>query len=990
MNSYTRNESSQPTPPTNSAQQKQQQYNAPLILPATQQQPETNDRPNDIARPKRNRAKRSCDLCRKRKTRCNADVVQPCNTCQGAGVECQFLVEQKKRGPNASGYIGSLESRLKRLESLLQQAQSAERAEKPRENNAAPVEKHQQEESSQSVSNDEDDEIEEVDLNFSASGEPTAGHVCSTLASVDPSLELVEHMNQLQLSDYERTRYIGGSAGYHMIDQHFFRKNWRHRIRSNPSWVVQKVNDDDTEHVIIKAEELRSRPRTPLDHQVLRRFNFFQDIPHLTQELVDCMINAYFNHIHPHCPILNKVSFLEQYYFENPHHPDEYLLYAICAVATQFLSMEDDLVTGTTINRETVITIRHCLREKANRILEIVYKRSQISTVQTLILLSMFVSMSSDDDDDTVQWYITGTAIRMAQDLGLHRSSTRWLLPESEIELRRRIWYAVYIMDKWIAAELGRPVAILDEEFDVELPSVYEIKSAYHSETREAQLRNMKPALVLEAETSLREQRPVYAAFLHMISLARTLGQVLVSLYSPKMQYAARRNIYLVDTLNMQLTKWKMSIPPDLQCEDNMPDKAFPNGGLMHIFYNCVLLLLHRPFITDQNSPNINHALQSLSTCTAAAINIIDTVEALENMGVICMPWNMVGYSTFQAAIIFLFNARSENEFIQHQGCRNLLRCSNAYKRDECMRKSRVSKVLYQLSKRFSVPVETPEKADNSMTVDRPRKRDYEGDDGTASNRSSPGKQQRTSRGPTVGNTSEEASFLNSLPREMNVPNDSSPEYVSSSGVVTPGSTSTPQPVRTSPPPVSMPDEPILDAFYNPPPDTSQPSQPRKPVQHTPPVVHGCPSNGILCPLLDDNGPNELPRSSYNQPMQQQQQQNYDQPAQKQQPNYDQQEPSYDQPVHQDGPNTFQFVDNSGDISSILMELNQQPPSQQSHQQQAVDSFEQRPSDVLGHTSAAQFDLSSLTSEVPMWNLPAGVTWGEWDSLLNDSNRDQH
>ena len=134
-------------------------------------------------------------------------------------------------------------------------------------------------------------------------------------------------------------------------------------------------------------------------------------------------------------------------------------------------------------------------------------------------------------------------------------------------------------MDKWIAAELGRPVAILDEEFDVELPSVYEIKSVYHSGTRESQLQSMKLAMIIETETSLREQRPVYAAFLHMITLARTLGQVLISLYSPKLQYAARLNVYLVETLNMQLTKWKMSIPPDLQCENNKPDKNFPNGG---------------------------------------------------------------------------------------------------------------------------------------------------------------------------------------------------------------------------------------------------------------------------------------------------------------------------------------------------------------------------------------------------------------------------
>lgn len=44
-----------------------------------------------------------------------------------------------------------------------------------------------------------------------------------------------------------------------------------------------------------------------------------------------------------------------------------------------------------------------------------------------------------------------------AQDLGLHRSSARWRLPEHEIELRRRVWYSVYGVDREMSAALGRP-----------------------------------------------------------------------------------------------------------------------------------------------------------------------------------------------------------------------------------------------------------------------------------------------------------------------------------------------------------------------------------------------------------------------------------------------------------------------------------------------------------------------------------------------------
>lgn len=55
---------------------------------------------NDLHKKKRTRAKRSCDLCRKKKTRCDAIGNQPCAKCRIAKTECLFLVEQKKRGPS--------------------------------------------------------------------------------------------------------------------------------------------------------------------------------------------------------------------------------------------------------------------------------------------------------------------------------------------------------------------------------------------------------------------------------------------------------------------------------------------------------------------------------------------------------------------------------------------------------------------------------------------------------------------------------------------------------------------------------------------------------------------------------------------------------------------------------------------------------------------------------------------------------------------------
>ena len=70
------------------------------IAPATTASQSTSPT-NDIQRKKRTRAKRSCDLCRKKKTRCDAVGNQPCSKCRLAKTDCLFLVEQKKRGPSS-------------------------------------------------------------------------------------------------------------------------------------------------------------------------------------------------------------------------------------------------------------------------------------------------------------------------------------------------------------------------------------------------------------------------------------------------------------------------------------------------------------------------------------------------------------------------------------------------------------------------------------------------------------------------------------------------------------------------------------------------------------------------------------------------------------------------------------------------------------------------------------------------------------------------
>lgn len=138
--------------------------------------------------------------------------------------------------------------------------------------------------------------------------------------------------------------------------------------------------------------------------------------------------------------------------------------------------------------------------------------RSRLCHVQAGLLMTLYLDMDdgSGHDVESVQWFTLGTAIRMAQDLGLHRSCQGWRLPPSEIEVRHRVFYACYVLDRWMGARAGKPLTILDRDFDTDMPSPYRVTDA--GPTGE----------------------PVYRPFLLLIRLSEILGRVLKALYAPK------------------------------------------------------------------------------------------------------------------------------------------------------------------------------------------------------------------------------------------------------------------------------------------------------------------------------------------------------------------------------------------------------------------------------------------------------------------------
>jgi hypothetical protein len=111
---------------------------------------------------------------------------------------------------------------------------------------------------------------------------------------------------------------------------------------------------------------------------------------------------------------------------------------------------------------------------KYRRGLEHALAKADFLNVPDLVLVqafSIFISLVRRHDSPRFVWMMTGLAIRMAQALGLHRDGSNFThLTPYEIEIRRRVWWVLCLMDVRASESQGSDYAITSASFDTKLP----------------------------------------------------------------------------------------------------------------------------------------------------------------------------------------------------------------------------------------------------------------------------------------------------------------------------------------------------------------------------------------------------------------------------------------------------------------------------------------------------------------------------------------
>ncbi|KAF7729782.1 hypothetical protein EC973_003861 [Apophysomyces ossiformis] len=555
---------------------------------------------------KRTRAKRSCDFCRKRKSRCDADTSNPCSNCKAWGYTCEFQTVRKKRGP-PSVYVENLEKRCKKMETLLTELTRSSIKELEQNDFQLPCQKLSRPLRNNSNSKDHD----ENDNSSDEEDEPERINRREKLATLDEK-------------DYDSIKYTGHSAGLKLFDQGLFKSKPYIQWPGRDDVVLQMMSQNEL-MIVRKDYSSKGGRESKLDVGLSMWSGCLngdkRQIPQMIEkppkEMCDKMLQIYFEHLHQLLPIIDKNRFLEQ-------TPPTILLHAVLCLSFRFASLHFPELIKSSDDYGAMYF------EKVMKRLRDV-TRSRLCYVQAALLITLYLDFD-DGDVESVQWHTLGSAIRIAQDLGLHRSCAHWKLPASEIETRHRVFYACYILDRWMSVRAGKPLTILDRDFDTSMPSLYEVSD-------NGKIRN----------------EPVYRSFNLMIKLSEILGRVIKALYAPKAKHAngtaSLDDPTILIVLERRLQAWKALLDETV---DGFKLSSEDKVNLL-IPYYTIVLLLHRPFIESSGS----WLAKSQQASFEAASSISDiirqkrTLSHPESSYPLCLPTCFV-YALFQSALVHL------------------------------------------------------------------------------------------------------------------------------------------------------------------------------------------------------------------------------------------------------------------------------------------------------------------------------------------------
>jgi transcriptional regulatory protein AMDR len=183
--------------------------------------------------------------------------------------------------------------------------------------------------------------------------------------------------------------------------------------------------------------------RQRLDHVPRESFN----LP--DQAVADELVDAYFTHVNPGCPIIDEDTFMSQYRSRDPHN------------APSLLILQSILLVGAHVCRPRPArdTLKSTFFRRAKMLFEARVERNRDLLVQAALLLTWYSDPVDDDVASNAHFWV-GIAARIATGLGMHRNAGSSTLVPQDKRMWRRTWWILVQFDVAISLQYGRPQAM--------------------------------------------------------------------------------------------------------------------------------------------------------------------------------------------------------------------------------------------------------------------------------------------------------------------------------------------------------------------------------------------------------------------------------------------------------------------------------------------------------------------------------------------------
>ncbi|OZJ06107.1 hypothetical protein BZG36_00983 [Bifiguratus adelaidae] len=574
---------------------------------------------------KRTRAHAACSACRKKKIRC--DGVSPCENCKKHNTECVFPMS--RRGHRSAQ--DTLDFNLGKLEDILETllgsrdttGQLRSRVMGAVQNAVAPSQRWSTAPTAPPIgSGDDVDDAQHQQHQHRDSLSPLSSH------SSDYKLERMHNaMNDLRLES--EGHFLGETNAYY--------------LNAPPD-----------------EEDGGTPTRQPVMQQSQWRYMQPITLPHLAQQ--DELIQLYFTHIHPYFPILDKHQLLRQIAIyrsssiqaegyvtvagQDPDQPSTFLLLAIFAISAKYSPTSEQYCLD---GRPETCGEQYFYQ--AYSIMDFFYTLPHISTVCAIALLAKYLEDIKLRRHLTRSWMVAGNAFRMAQDLGLHRDCEKLGLPKREANQRRKVFWALFVYDRFLAVGYGRPAMFDEKDIDTKLPNWED-----------------------EADP---ESKQIIRHFVLLVKLVKLIGRTFKHNFSatsnPRMRGPRDDGL---TKLNSSLASWVNALPEEIKCvvaphlvnvtTTTKYTKPHEFAQVVALLYHSTLILLHRPYISTHHYPTGSPSPIQLCTHAAQSITKIASAIAAEDLSRL-RKLNAGFYCLISATKIHLLNAASETPTVAHE-----------------------------------------------------------------------------------------------------------------------------------------------------------------------------------------------------------------------------------------------------------------------------------------------------------------------------------